>query len=192
MQQLIRLMRLTSTVRLMAIGVVVSASLAVAQTPFFQAEVPADLRPLLVPRQSEMRLVVRRYTLDRQALESNYAGSLPRIGAGSAFAGTGDLTTPPPAPAISPARLSRLKRFDRELAQALIGVADVRRPPMPARNRSWRAHPDDRGNLAEIEKQALCAGRDRAAACRSGRRSSSLVEARIRLRTSTRRRRPVC
>ena len=127
--------------------------LGAAQTPFFQAEVPADLRPLLVPRQSEMRLVVRRYTLDRQTLESNYAGSLLRIGAGSAFAGTGDLTMTLPAPAISTACLSRLKRFDLSW-RAAIGPLDAATLSVPARNDRQGLLMTIEGNLAEIEKQA--------------------------------------
>jgi hypothetical protein len=41
------------------------------------AQVPADLRPLLTPRASELRLVVQRYELDRQRLDDNYAGARP-------------------------------------------------------------------------------------------------------------------
>src|SRR6185503_8655454 len=36
--------------------------------------VPADLKPLLAPHRSEMRLVITRYNADRGLLESNYAG----------------------------------------------------------------------------------------------------------------------
>ena len=35
--------------------------------------VPSDLKPLLAPRTSEMRLVVTRYELDRATLSANYA-----------------------------------------------------------------------------------------------------------------------
>ena len=38
------------------------------------AAIPKDLRPLLLPRQSEMRLVTARYTLDRATLSGNYFG----------------------------------------------------------------------------------------------------------------------
>lgn len=42
---------------------------------FAQAgSVPADLTPLLAKPASEMRLVVTRYTADRQTLNTNYAG----------------------------------------------------------------------------------------------------------------------
>src|SRR5262245_25728189 len=37
--------------------------------------VPSDLRPLLAPHRSEMRLVAVRYTADRQLLTTNYAGT---------------------------------------------------------------------------------------------------------------------
>src|SRR5262245_37837578 len=36
--------------------------------------VPADLKPLLAKPASEMRLIVTRYTADRQTLNANYAG----------------------------------------------------------------------------------------------------------------------
>jgi len=45
-----------------------------------QDEVPADLRPLLAAPESEMRLVVQRYTLDRTALSGNYANGAVRGG----------------------------------------------------------------------------------------------------------------
>jgi hypothetical protein len=69
--------------------------------------VPADLKPLLAAPQSEMRMVVQRYTLDRSTLSGNYANG----------SGRG------PVP-VSPARIARLKRFDMNW-QAALGKLDV-------------------------------------------------------------------
>ena len=44
-------------------------------TPPVDLTVPADLKPLLAPRRSEMRLVAVRYNADRQLLTTNYAGA---------------------------------------------------------------------------------------------------------------------
>jgi hypothetical protein len=84
--------------------------------------VPSDLRPLLAPRRSEMRLVTQRYTLDRAALEGNYAGA-PGGGRGGGRGGRGRGGDAEPAPAsgvsMSLARLERLARFDRAWQDAL-------------------------------------------------------------------------
>jgi len=81
-----------------------------------ETAVPADLRPLVVPRQSEMRLVTSRYTLDRATLAGNYLGA-PRL-AGRGRAGG----TPPPEQPLSPNRIARLKRFDLDWQAALAKV----------------------------------------------------------------------
>src|SRR5262245_33014574 len=46
-----------------------------AGAPPVDLTVPSDLRSLLAPRRSEMRLVAVRYTADRQLLTTNYAGT---------------------------------------------------------------------------------------------------------------------
>jgi hypothetical protein len=38
-------------------------------------DIPKDLRPLLAPRRSEMRLVATRYSADRNLLTTNFAGT---------------------------------------------------------------------------------------------------------------------
>ncbi len=49
---------------------------------------PKDLRPLLQPRQSEMRLVAARYSLDRTTLSGNYQGGMQQgFGRGRRAAG---------------------------------------------------------------------------------------------------------
>ncbi|HUF47381.1 MAG TPA: DUF885 family protein [Vicinamibacterales bacterium] len=84
------------------------------------AGVPADLRPLLTPRQSEMRMVVRWYTLDRQTLDGNYAGATQGgRGGGRGGRGQGVAEAPAEIVPVSPARLSRLKRFDLSWQEAL-------------------------------------------------------------------------
>jgi hypothetical protein len=77
---------------------------------------PRDLRPLLTARQSEMRLVSLRYSLDRMALNGNFLG-----GARQAF-GRGATPAPTPAEPLSPARIARLKRFDLDWQQALAAL----------------------------------------------------------------------
>ena len=54
-------------------AVVVCSALLVAPVGALQQDVPIDLRPLLAPPPSEMRLVVTRYDLDRTPLPGSYA-----------------------------------------------------------------------------------------------------------------------
>src|SRR5262249_23707768 len=84
--------------------------------------VPKDLRPLLTPRQSEMRLVVTRYQDDRNMLTGNYAGVLPggRGGGGGRGATPADPSTPPLV--ISVNRIAREKRFDMSWQSALARI----------------------------------------------------------------------
>jgi hypothetical protein len=91
--------------------------LSARDTIALQQDVPADLKPLLAPRASELRLVVVRYTADRGLLNGNYAG-----GAGRGGGRRGGGAAPGAAPAdvaISPARIARLKRFDLDWQTAL-------------------------------------------------------------------------
>ena len=99
-----------------ALGFVLGAFTLSAQEP----AVPADLKPLLAAPQSEMRMVVQRYDLDRSTLSGNYAhGS----GRGGGRGGRGGAPAAGPAPAgpvpMSPARIARLKRFDQRWQTAL-------------------------------------------------------------------------
>ena len=72
--------------------------------------VPKNLRPLLSPRQSEMRLVTVRYTLDRGTLAGNYFGGRR---------GGGGPVQPEP---LSLRRIARLKRFDLDWQAALASL----------------------------------------------------------------------
>jgi uncharacterized protein (DUF885 family) len=74
---------------ILATGIAAAAQAVQSSTP-----VSIDLRPLLAPRQSEMRLVVQRYAADRELLGRFHH-------------------------AVTPARFSRLKRFDLDWAAAL-------------------------------------------------------------------------
>jgi uncharacterized protein (DUF885 family) len=82
-----------------------------AQPPAVDQPAPKDLRPLLTPRASEMRLVSARYTLDRATLGGNYLGA----GRGRGMRGQ----EAPPAEPMSPSRIARLKRFDLDWQAAL-------------------------------------------------------------------------
>lgn len=91
-------------------------------------EVPADLRPLLSPPLSEMRLVTQRYTMDRNTLNGNYLPGGGRQGGGGGRGGRGGGQAAAAAPAqtfttsLSPNRIARLKRFDLDWQAALAGV----------------------------------------------------------------------
>ena len=81
-------------------------------------DAPKDLKPLLAPAPSEMRLVVQTYRLDRATLNGNYQGAGGGRGGGRGR-GTAE-TTPAATPeSLSPARIARLKRFDLDWQSAL-------------------------------------------------------------------------
>lgn len=90
--------------------------------------VPTDLTPLLAAPQSEMRLVVQRYNLDRTTLSGNYASGSGRGGGRGGRGGNAPAAaaspTPPPSVPLSPARLARLMRFDMNW-QAALGRIDA-------------------------------------------------------------------
>ncbi len=106
-----------------------SAPTATAAT---QDDVPTDLRALLAPALSEMRLVTQRYTQDRATLNGNYLPGGGRQGGGGGRGGRGGgQAAVPAAPAaptpsfttsLSPNRIARLKRFDIDWQAALAGV----------------------------------------------------------------------
>jgi hypothetical protein len=120
---------------------VVAATLLTLSIPGLQAQdqtVPADLRPLLAKPASEMRLIVTRYTADRQTLNGNFAGpggfNMPGGRGGGRGAGAPAATTAPalgPVP-VSPARLARLKRYDLDWQSALGRIATARLTPAAA------------------------------------------------------------
>jgi hypothetical protein len=81
-------------------------------------QAPADLRELLAPRQSELRIVARFYAADRATLSSNYLGGASE---GRGGRGRGAAAAPPAAEtlSLSPNRIARLKRFDLDWQTAL-------------------------------------------------------------------------
>src|SRR5690606_35829771 len=86
------------------------------------ATVPSDLNPLLRAPESEFRMVVQRYALDRDSLTANYFGGAPPRG----FQRGGGMQQPaetaqtgPAARVRSRARTARLRRFDLEWRAAL-------------------------------------------------------------------------
>ena len=86
---------------------------------------PKDLRPLLSPRQSEMRLVTVRYTLDRGTLTGNYLGGMRMRGARG-----GGVPAAPPEP-LSPGRIARLRAVRPRLAGRARGARRRRRCRRP-------------------------------------------------------------
>ena len=84
-----------------------------------QATVPADLKPLLAPRHSELRIVANWYDQDRGQLHAYFggAGGGGRGGRGGGAA-TPQMTTVP----LSQARIARLKRHDLDWQAALATI----------------------------------------------------------------------
>ena len=101
----------SARVALSVVTVCVLLSALAAQDQQSQ-EVPKDLGPLLSAPQSEMRLVVQHYTLDRAALNGNYDG---RGGGGRGRGAPAD-GPPPAAPvSLSPARIRNAS--ERQIAR---------------------------------------------------------------------------
>ena len=86
--------------------------------------VPKDLKPLLLGRQSEMRIPVQWYTADRQTLSQNFLPATAGGGRGGGRAG-GRGT----APSLSRNRIARLKRLDMDWQLALSRLDTARRSP---------------------------------------------------------------
>ena len=100
----------------------VSALTAQGDSPL-KGTVPLDLRQLLTPVQSEMRLVTQRYTADRVTLNGNYIVSAGGRGGQAAAQPSGG---PPP---LSRNRIARLKRFDMDWQAALAKLDAARLTP---------------------------------------------------------------
>ena len=123
-------------------------------------DVPADLKALLGAPQSEMRLVVQRYSLDRNTLNGNYlAGGR---GAGRGGRGRGDAppaaapaTAPAPIPSVSlsPNRIARLKRFDLDW-QAALGKIDAGKLTPAGREQLTSLQQSITTNLAQLDADA--------------------------------------
>jgi hypothetical protein len=130
--------------------------------------VPEDLRPLLAAPESELRLVVRRYELDRGTLAGNYVGNGGRGGRGGGRGGRGgrgggrggggrggaDAQPAPPAIEVplSPARIARLARFDLNW-QVAVGLIDASALTPVAREDLEGLKASIRENLAGLEAE---------------------------------------
>lgn len=128
--------------------------------------VPADLKPLLAPRRSELRLVVIRYNADRNLLSGNYAG-LTSGGRGGPGPGNPALpgaaaarpvdSVPAPVVAVSPARIARLKRFDIAW-QTAVAALDASTLTAAARTDLDSLRATIRINLAELDSATRTLG----------------------------------
>ena len=110
-----------------------------------------DLRLLLSPRQSEMRLVTARYTLDRGTLTGNY------LGGGRIRGARGGATVAPPEP-LSPNRIARLERFDLDWQVALAGLDRAALSPA-ARAELETLEATVRSNLRQLDADAVTLAR---------------------------------
>jgi uncharacterized protein (DUF885 family) len=100
--------------------------------PSAASTVPKDLKPLLLGRQSEMRIPVQWYTADRQVLAQNYLPGVGDGGRGGGRGGRGGRAGGPPAaspttpaivvPSLSRNRIARLKRLDLDWQLALTRI----------------------------------------------------------------------
>ena len=150
--------------------------------------VPLDLTPLLAAPQSEMRMVVLRYNLDRTTLSGNYAnGSAARRAWWPGRAGRGGRGADAPAAAtlapqpvpLSPARLARLKRFDTNWQSAVASIDPAKLTPA-AKTDLDALKSAIAGNIARLDAEALTMAQAIAAAPFAP-KLVQLVEARIRV-----------
>src|SRR5512134_1060103 len=110
---------------------------------------PLTRRPVLTPRQSEMRLVTQWYEADRNQLNSYFGG---------AASGRGDRTglsaaVSPAAVPLSTARIARLKRHDLDW-QAALAVIDAARLSSAARADLDRLTSAVQRNLQQLDLDA--------------------------------------
>lgn len=107
---------------------------------------PKNLKPLLVPHASEMRLVTARYTMDRATLGGNF------LGGGRAGMMRNPAAAAPVVEPLSPNRIARLKRFDLDWQAALSGL-DVSRLSPAARTELETLKAGVAANLAQLEAE---------------------------------------
>src|SRR6185503_3464843 len=147
---------------------------------------PSDLKPLLATPVSEMRLVITRYSADRNTLIGHFAGQGRGGGGGRAggrAAGGAEAAAPappPPAPVpLSAARIARLKRYDLDWQAALKKIDPAKlsalaKPDLVALNATIES------NLKQVEADALTLAQVTPAIPFAS-RIVDLVEARIRV-----------
>jgi hypothetical protein len=122
-------MRRVTRLALVLCTTITSTALAQAGPVGVRDSVPADLRPLLAPHRSEIRLVTLRYGQDRTLLIGNYAGAVAR---GGRSGGAAPDTTLGPPIVVSANRIARLKEFDSNWQRALAAL-DANKLTPPAR-----------------------------------------------------------
>jgi hypothetical protein len=122
---LVRVAVLAAVIPVAAATVLTQERGVAAPPPAAEPAAPTDLRALLAPRQSELRLVQTRYTLDRAALSANFAGGMRPQGAGRGGAGAAPAGQLP----MSAARIARLGRFDLDWQAALKKIDASRLTP---------------------------------------------------------------
>ena len=123
-------MRRVTRLALVLCTTITSTAIAQAGPAGVRDSVPADLRSLLAPHRSEMRLVTLRYSQDRTLLLGNYPGAAGgRGGRGGGAAPDSTLGAPI---VVSANRIARLKEFDSNWQRALTAL-DASKLTPPAR-----------------------------------------------------------
>ena len=118
------------------------------KTPVDQS-VPADLRSLLTPRQSEMRLVTQHYNADRATLNGNY----DRGGSAGRGGGRGAVPVGVPGLSLSTNRIARLKRYDMDW-QAALGKLTASRLSAAAQSDLNALKTTIQANLTQLDADA--------------------------------------
>ena len=143
--------RWTPTALWIPMAAALLAPVAAQQQPLQRPveEVPKDLKPLLAPAPSEMRLVAQTYRLDRATLNGNYQGASGR-GGGRGRGASAEAPPAVPPIALSPARIARLKRLDLDW-QAALGKLDVNALTPAARGDLATLQQTIESNLKQLE-----------------------------------------
>ena len=118
--------------------------------------VPSDLRPLLQPRRSELRLVVQHYNADRLTLSGNHQGgaSEGRGGGPGGPAGAGASVS---RVSLSPQRIARLKQFDLDWKTSLAAIERTKLSPDGQKDLETLKTTID-SNLAQLEADTRLLG----------------------------------
>ncbi len=121
--------------------------------------VPADLKALLAPRHSELRIAGQFYAADRSTLSGNFLGGGEGRGGRGGRGGQGAAAAAPAAPAaapslsLSPNRVARLRRFDLDWRAAL-GKLDRAKLSPPAQSDLDALTSTIQNNLKQLDADA--------------------------------------
>jgi uncharacterized protein (DUF885 family) len=123
--------------------------------------VPADLRPLLAPAQSEMRLVTQRYNADRATLNGNYTGGGRGVRDGGGRGGGreggapgSNVSSAASNISLSIPRIARLKRFDLDW-QATLTKVDAGKLSAAAKTDLESLKNTIQNNLQQLEADSI-------------------------------------